>query len=72
MRDGRRMKPSLPLECVLVITPLEKWLPWVLDRRRSALQEDVGGSDGQEELLRTLASLIPKTFRTCWPAGGRF
>lgn len=39
----------------MLADPLEQWLPWCLDGRRSAPPEDAGGTGGYEELLEVLA-----------------
>ena len=53
---GDSWQHTLLLERVLLVDPLEQWLPWCLDGRRSAPPEDVGGTGGYEEFLEVLAN----------------
>ena len=53
---GDGWEHTLLLERVVLVNPLEQWLPWVLDGRRSAPPEDVGGSGGYADFLRAIAS----------------
>jgi hypothetical protein len=48
---GDSWEHTLLLEKVVVIDPMEDWLPWCLDGRRAAPPEDVGGTGGYTEFL---------------------
>lgn len=52
---GDSWEHTLLLERVVVVNPQEQWLPWVLDGRRSAPPEDVGGTGGYGAFLRVIA-----------------
>ena len=58
---GDSWQHTLLLEWVLLVDPLEQWLPLCLDGRRSAAPEDVGGTGGYEEFLEVLANLKEAT-----------
>ena len=52
---GDGWEHTLLLEKVVLINPMEQWLPWCLDGRRACPPEDVGGTGGYESFLQTIA-----------------
>lgn len=46
---------TLLLEKVVLINPMEQWLPWCIDGRRACPPEDVGGTGGYDSFLQTIA-----------------
>jgi hypothetical protein len=52
---GDSWEHTLLLERVVLVDPLEQWLPWCLDGRRAAPPEDVGGTGGYAEFLEAIA-----------------
>lgn len=52
---GDSWEHTLVLEKVVLINPMEQWLPWCLDGRRACPPEDVGGTGGYETFLETIA-----------------
>ena len=46
---------TLVLEKVVLINPMEQWLPWCFDGRRACPPEDVGGTGGYAGFLRSIA-----------------
>ena len=52
---GECWEHTLGLEKVVLINPMEQWLPWCLDGRRACPPEDVGGTGGYAGFLRSIA-----------------
>ena len=52
---GDSWEHTLLLEKVVLINPMEQWLPWCIDGRRACPPEDVGGTGGYDSFLQTIA-----------------
>jgi len=52
---GDSWEHTLLLERVVLVDPMEQWLPWCLDGRRAAPPEDGGGTGGYAEFLEAIS-----------------
>jgi hypothetical protein len=63
---------TLLLEKVVLVNPMEQWLPWCIDGRRSCPPEDVGGTDGYERFLEAVAEPAHEDHAAMLEWGGDF
>ncbi|MEA5422028.1 plasmid pRiA4b ORF-3 family protein [Synechococcus sp. CCY9202] len=52
---GDSWEHTLLLEKVVLVNPMEQWLPWCIDGRRACPPEDVGGTGGYGRFLEATA-----------------